>query len=204
MIAPIIPNIGKIELIITTLEMKKPAIHGPVMMPFNIKIHLLRAEKPTLSFYRYMYNTIGERSLWWERREMLDAALLEIIQDPKVEIYVIYADGVPAGMIELDCRNETEIDIPYFGMIEEHVGRGLGVYLVDWATRRAWQHEPTKITTKVTNLDMRYTVRFFQKAGFEPVRQEKTWIDDPKSKIMFQDQKHIMNVTYQPFEAEGQ
>ena len=39
-----------------------------------------------------------------ERRLMSDAELERTIQDSKVEIYVLYRDGVPAGYGEIDRR----------------------------------------------------------------------------------------------------
>jgi hypothetical protein len=38
---------------------------------------------------------------------MSDEKLGSIIQDPKVEIYVLYVNGVPAGYSEIDRRIEV-------------------------------------------------------------------------------------------------
>ena len=46
--------------------------------------------------------------------------------DPKVEIYVLYVNGEPAGYVELDRRPEPDIDFAYFGIFPQFVGRGFG------------------------------------------------------------------------------
>ena len=57
----------------------------------------MRAEACTVSFYRYLYNTVGEPWLWFERRIIDDAAVATQIHRPTIEIFVLYVRGVPAG-----------------------------------------------------------------------------------------------------------
>ena len=102
----------QIEVTISFLEMLERPHNLNLHSPQGKKTSLIRAYKPTLSFYRYLYNTIGEPWLWWERRTLSDDELLQIIQDENVEIYVLYYDGVPAGYAELDRRTPKEIDVP--------------------------------------------------------------------------------------------
>ena len=116
-----------LEIVVTYLEMLKPPTRPTVPAPPVGKIALLRAERPTVSYYRYLYNTVGEPWLWWERRLLSDAELERIILDPLVEIYVLYVDGVPAGYAELDRRKEEDVELAYFGLIPQFIGRKLGL-----------------------------------------------------------------------------
>ena len=65
---------------------------------------VVRASSPTVPYYRFLYNTVGEPWLWVDRRKLSDQELAPIIQDPAVEIYVLSVDGSPAGFAELDLR----------------------------------------------------------------------------------------------------
>lgn len=47
---------GKINCVVTYLEMRKPPRRANIL-PAGAKIALMRAEAPTASFYRYLYNT---------------------------------------------------------------------------------------------------------------------------------------------------
>ena len=128
-----------ISITTTSLEMMaRPTRLTPAVPRMNEPVMLIHAQDPTLSFYRYLYNTIGEEWLWYERRVMNDAALSEIIHDEKIFIYVLYVGGVPAGYVELDCRAHCNIEVAYLGLIPEFVGRGLGWRLVSWALEFAW------------------------------------------------------------------
>ena len=155
-----------LEVTITYLEMTAPPTRPTVPIPTLGKMALLRAERPTVSFYRYLYDTVGERWLWWDRRRLDDAALAAIIQDPLVEIYVLYVDGVPAGYAEVDRRKPDEIELAYFGLLPEFIGRGLGPFLLNWAIDTAWFHHPKRVWVNTCTLDHPKALQIYQRAGF--------------------------------------
>ncbi len=60
---------------ITYLEMLARPTSGRAPTPIG-KLALMRAENCTVSFYRYIYDAVGEPWLWFERRLFGDAALV--------------------------------------------------------------------------------------------------------------------------------
>jgi len=171
---------GKLEVVITYLEMTEPAFERPPHAPAGARVALMRAERPTVSFYRYLYNTVGERWLWWERRALDDAALTRIIHNDHVEVYVLYVDGVPAGFFELDRRHDEVVDLAFFGIMPAFIGRGFGTYLLGAAIDTAWSHGPRKVTVNTCTLDHPRALPLYQRFGFTPVRRETKVIDDPR------------------------
>ena len=127
---------------------------------------LLRAHQPTTSFYRYLYNTVGQEWLWYERRQMSDEVLTEIIHDKNVSVDVLYCGGVPAGYAELDARMMPAVEVAYLGLIHDFIGRGLGRFIVDWAVDAAWDLEPERVWIHTCNLDHPAALPTYQKAGF--------------------------------------
>lgn len=154
-----------IEIMVTELEMRTPPSGPAKPMPLG-KYAVMHAESPPLAFYRFLYNTIGEPWQWTHRRLMPDDEVLANIQDPKVEIYVLYAAGVPAGFVELDYRFMPDADIAYFGLMPGFIGRGLGAYLLDWSVRSAWQRGSARITVNTCNLDHPRALAGYQRMGF--------------------------------------
>jgi len=170
---------GKLSMVITYLEMlERPHPHH-ITHPSQ-KHALLRAESPTVSYYRYLYNTVGARWLWYERRELDDEALRAIVHDPKIEIYVLYVCGVPAGFSELDRRIDDEIELAYFGLVPEFLSQGLGAYLLGWTVDTAWQYEPSRLWVHTCNFDHPRAIASYQQAGFSPYDQEVRIVDDPR------------------------
>ena len=168
----------KITSVITYLEMtEQPSTPTPALPA--VKIAILRAEDPTVSFYRYLYNTIGEDWMWYERRKIDDESLKAIIHDPKVEVFVLYVKGVPAGYVELDRRKPHEIELGYFGLLPEFIGRGLGGYFLRWGIDQAWSYKPSRLIVNTCTLDHSNALPNYQKCGFSVYKQETVEIDEP-------------------------
>src|SRR6266446_9539601 len=77
-----------LEDTITYLEMLARPAGRRVPAPLE-KLALMRAEACTVSFYRYLYNTVGEPWLWFERRVIDDTALMAQIGKPAIEIFAL-------------------------------------------------------------------------------------------------------------------
>lgn len=172
--------ISRLKVTVTYLEMTAPPIHRPVPMPLS-KVALLEAEKPTVSFYRYLYNTVGEALLWGDRRELNDIMLKAIIHDPSDTILVLYRAGVPAGFAELFRGDDGTTDLSYLGLIPEFLGQGLGRYLLQAAVERAWADTPERLVVETCTLDHPRALTLYQRAGFRPFAQKEVSRDDPRS-----------------------
>ncbi len=170
---------GKLKDTIVYLEMRAPPARPPPPAPMR-PLALLRANAPTLSFYRYLYNTVGEPWLWHERRALDDAGLAAIVQDRRVEIFVLYADGVPAGYFELDRRQEPEVELSFLGLVPEFIGQGLGRYLLGGAVATAWTGPTTRVWLHTCGFDHPRALSYYQRAGFAPYKQETKIFDDPR------------------------
>src|SRR5579863_6042565 len=95
---------SEIPVVITYLEMTEQPTRPTVPMPASLKLALLRVEHPSTAFYRFLYHEVGAPWFWYERKQMTDEALAEIVASAKVELYVPYVAGVPAGYVEIDRR----------------------------------------------------------------------------------------------------
>jgi GNAT superfamily N-acetyltransferase len=171
---------AKLQTTITYLEMRAKPPRRALAPPVE-NLLIIRAEKPTVSFYRYLYNTVGGPWLWYERRQMRDEDLRAIIQNPKVEIYVLYIGGVPAGYAEIDLRQEPDIELAYFGIMPEFIGQRLGPFLLHWIIEKAWSHQPRRFWLHTCDLDHPKALAVYQQAGFVPYKHEEKIVDDPRA-----------------------
>lgn len=175
---------GKLSVTITYVQMLSAP---PVTLPPHRAeaVAILRAEAPTTAYYRFLYDTVGERWLWYERRTLDDNALRELITADGVEVYVLYVGGVPAGFVELDRGDVSEVEIAYFGLMPEFIGRGLGPYFLNWAVRRAWHpagsDRPDRVWLHTCTLDHPKALATYQRAGFKVYDRVGVMIDDPRT-----------------------
>src|SRR6266446_2121043 len=141
---------------------------------------LMRAENCTVSFYRYLYDTVGEPWLWFERRMIGDLALAAQIGKPTIEIFVLYVHGVPAGFFELDTAAPRETKLCYFGLIPDFIGRRLGPYLLQAAIDRAWSQPIDRFWLHTSTFDHPKALRVYQRAGFVVYARRTVTFDDPR------------------------
>lgn len=135
-------------------------------------LSITHVPKPPVHFYRYLYNTIEEGYNWHERKSLTDADLAAVIHDPLVEVYILHADGLPAGFVELDRRNKDEIEVAWVGIMPNFLGQGLGKYMVNWGIRRAWSYKPRRLWISTCEDDHPAALHLYKKLGFNVYKVE--------------------------------
>lgn len=143
-----------------------------VVPPPRDDLMVIHARRPTIGYYRFLYDAVGRDYDWTSRRKLNDAQLAAIIHDPRHETHVLFAGGVPAGFADLDRRIEGEIEMVQFGLVPEFIGQGLGRYFLRWAIERAWSYAPQRFWLHTCTNDHPIALSNYQKAGFEVYREE--------------------------------
>jgi len=155
----------KVETTVTFLKMDTaPREH--VQPPSNLKVALMKLEDPPVSYYRYLYNTVGENYDWIDRKVMNDEELNDQINVEGVDIYAAYVGGVPAGYFELDARKKDQVWLAYFGITPQFIGTGLGKWLLCEAIAVAWLQEPESVHVETCTLDHPRALPLYQRMGF--------------------------------------
>jgi GNAT superfamily N-acetyltransferase len=167
---------SRIETVITYLQMLALPDRRTVPAPRG-DLQVIRAQRPTVAFYRFLYDRVGAPWLWCDRRRMSDLELAAIVQHPDVEVHVLHAGGVPAGYVELDRRVPPDIELAYFGLMPEFIGQKLGPHLLDWAIRTAWSYSPARLWVHTQTLDHPSALPLYRELGFVSYRQERLMID---------------------------
>lgn len=171
---------GTLHTVVSYLEMRQ-APGARVPLDPAPEAVVLRAVRPELSFYRWLFSAVGEPWLWSSRLQMSDAQLREIIHDPRVDVYVLYSEGQPAGFFELDRRAAGEAGLVFLGLLPRFIGRRLGSFLLGEAIAYAWASPSTRrLWLRTSTLDHPKAVEFFRRHGFQPLRQVAEDIDDPR------------------------
>ncbi len=167
-------QVEKFEVTITYLEMlarsTKPL---PPRPPY--KTALMRVEKCPAAFYRFLYDYVGAEWYWVQRRYMSDEELLPIIHDEEVYLYCLYVEGAAAGMAEIDARdrqaNGGAVEIKYFGLGRDFMGKSLGKWFLANVIDLAWDLDPAKLVIETCSKDHPAALRLYQKHGFTPSGQ---------------------------------
>jgi GNAT superfamily N-acetyltransferase len=168
-----------IDDVITYLEMRDRPTTPRMPAPLA-RLALMRAENCTVSFYRYLYETVGTPWLWYQRRLLDDATLAAEIAKPTTEIFVLYVGGLPAGYFELDAAPPQETELCYFGLIPEFIGHGLGSFLLRAAIDRAWSRPIGRLWVHTRSYDHPKALGHYQRAGFVVYARQQLRFEDPR------------------------
>jgi GNAT superfamily N-acetyltransferase len=164
-------DVSRIKLVpvtVTFLEMNQPQSF-PSPLP-NTSFDLL--PKPIdVNDYRKYYYGVGEKYFWLDRMVMPDDELYQKINAENVDIYVFRVDNEEAGYIEF-IKDEDFVEILYFGLMPDFIGKGLGKYFLQWVIAKAWSYHPQWIQLNTCTLDHPNALGTYKKAGFKEVRTE--------------------------------
>jgi GNAT superfamily N-acetyltransferase len=143
-----------------------------VDLPAREGVQVVHAQRPTVAYYRFLHDTVGQDYSWTSRRSLSDADLGAIIHDPRVQVHVLMADGVPAGFAELDGRIAGEIELVHFGLMPEFIGIGLGRWFLHWVIEKAWSLQPRRFWLHTDVMDHPAAMPNYLKAGFVAYKEE--------------------------------
>ena len=87
-----------------------------VVPPPRDGLAVVHARRPSVAYYRSLYDAVGRDYDGTSRKKLSDAELAALLNDPRLEVHVLTADGVPAGFAELDRRTEGEVELVQFGL----------------------------------------------------------------------------------------
>src|SRR5262250_1583473 len=120
------------------LEMLDPAQLRPAR-PATHEVQLQRAEIPCPELNRFLYTAVGGDWYWIDRLSWSYDRWLEYLNRPELETWVAYVSGTPAGYYELEMQSGADLEIAYFGLIPQFIGKGIGGQLLTGAIVRGWE-----------------------------------------------------------------
>jgi GNAT superfamily N-acetyltransferase len=141
-----------------------PCVQGnPLIMECQIKQYPLN---------RFLYEWVGKQWRWTDKLNWSDAQWREYAQAPELRTFVAYDQGAIAGYYELQ-RQGDEVQIAYFGLTEQFIGKGYGAYLLTEATRHAWEWGASRVWVHTCTLDHPAALANYRARGFQVYRVEQ-------------------------------
>jgi GNAT superfamily N-acetyltransferase len=163
-----------IEPLITTyLEMRSWDQLRPKHSDARFQIR--EARERDWRFNRDLYFRVGEQWDWIDKRPWTDDQWKKYATAPELRTFAGYYDDTLAGYYELRRDREGGIEIAYFGLLPEWIGRGLGGALLTSAIERAWRMEPnpSRVWVHTCNRDHPQALANYQARGMVVYKVEE-------------------------------
>lgn len=144
-----------------------------------VSVTCTRSELVSPEFSRFLYTSVGGDWKWVGRLGWSWQRWHDWLDRPRVETWVAYLRGTPAGYVELDGATGEDVEIAYFGLLPAFVGKGIGGHLLTVALRRAWELTNTRVWVHTCSLDSPTALANYQARGLTVYRTETTDEDVP-------------------------
>ena len=168
---------GKIASVVTFLEMRERPRLSDVS---RNQLRLRAVQTPDLNWYRALFRRAGAPWLWFSRLEMSDELLAAVLNSSTNDLFIAEHAGSEIGMAELDRSHPPDVEITFFGLFPEAIGKRLGRPFMTAVLERAWNSSAARVWLHTCNLDAPAALSFYLKCGFRPYKQAIEVADDPR------------------------
>ena len=119
------------------------------------------------AFNRFLYDFVGKEWEWFDRNPWSDKQWRDYAEADDLRTWLATIDGSPAGYFELQDTPAGEVEIVYFGLAADFIGKGFGGYLLTRAIEAAWGLPGAKrVWVHTCTLDHPSALKNYQSRGF--------------------------------------
>ena len=122
---------------------------------------------------KFFYKNIGKKHMWVDRLVWLESKWIDYVSDKKVKTYVFKYKNDLAGFFELIFHFEKkEVEIAYFGLLEEYQNKKLGSYLLHEAIKRSFIKNINRVWVHTCTLDHKNALNNYISRGMKVYKTE--------------------------------
>jgi ribosomal protein S18 acetylase RimI-like enzyme len=156
----------------TYLEMRRPSDLRVARVP-DQPVVITRQEPCAVHLYRFLYREVGGAYAWTDRAAWSDEDIAGHLAQAAIQVWVARVEGRIAGFFELRWCDDRSLEIAYFGLLPDFVGRGLGGHVLSEALREAWAQDPERVWLHTSTLDHAAALPNYLKRGMMVTRVEE-------------------------------
>ena len=127
---------------------------------------------------KFFYKNVGRKHRWTDRLIWTEIDWIKYLSNPKVDTYVLKLENALAGYFELIIHSDLqEIEIAYFGLLEEYHNKKLGGYLLSNAIKKSFFNKNIKrVWAHTCTLDHKNALKNYLARGMKIYKKETTKI----------------------------
>ena len=128
---------------------------------------------------KFFYKQVGKKYRWTDRLDWSDEKWIKYISNANLETYVISESNDLVGFFELVYNPKfKETEIPYFGLLEEYIGKGIGGYALSEAIKKSFKKKIKRVWLHTCTLDHPNALRNYIARGMTVFKKENVNILD--------------------------
>ena len=122
---------------------------------------------------KFFYKNIGKKHNWVDRLTWTEEKWISYVSAENLVTYVLkYKDDL-VGFFELIFHFEKkEVEIAYFGVLEEYQNKKLGSYLLSSAIKNSFLENPKRVWVHTCSLDHKNALKNYINRGMKIFKKE--------------------------------
>jgi ribosomal protein S18 acetylase RimI-like enzyme len=130
-------------------------------------------ESQNFQLNKFFYKNIGKKHKWIDRLVWTENQWIDYVSSGKVKTYVLKHKEDLAGFFELIFHSEkNEIEIAYFGILEEFQNKKLGSYLLSQAIQKSFKRDINRVWVHTCSLDHKNALNNYIARGMKIFKTE--------------------------------
>ena len=158
------------------LEIKSPEDIKEIIKPENFySIELVDSNDFQLN--KFFYKQVGRKYNWTDRLIWTDKNWIDYVSNKSLLTFSLKRKKDLAGYFEL-LIHDNEVEIVYFGLLEEYFGKKLGGYLLSEALRKSFKIPKIKrVWCHTCSYDHKHGIKNYLSRGMSIFKTQKLIID---------------------------
>ena len=122
---------------------------------------------------KFFYKNIGKKHKWLDRLIWNEQNWIDYVSSEKVKTYVLRNKDDLVGFFELIFHFEKkEVEIAYFGILEEYQNKKLGSFLLTEAIKRSFDENINRVWLHTCSLDHKNALNNYIARGMKIFKSE--------------------------------
>ena len=122
---------------------------------------------------KFFYKNIGKKHKWIDRLIWTETQWIDYVSNKNVKTYVFKFKNDLAGFFELIYHDEKkEVEIAYFGLLEEFQNKKLGSYLLFKAIQKSFKGDINRVWVHTCSLDHKNALNNYIARGMKIFKTE--------------------------------
>ena len=137
----------------------------------NYNLNLV--EPKDFQLNKFLYKQVGKKYKWIDRLIWTDQNWIDYVSNKNLSTYVLKDANDLVGYFELIfCEKKQEIEIAYFGILEDYFGKKLGGFLLSEAIKKSFLIGAKRIWAHTCSLDHRNALNNYLARGMKVFKSE--------------------------------
>ena len=136
--------------------------------------YIVKLIEPTdFQLNKFFYKNIGKNHKWIDRLIWSEEQWIKYVSSKNVKTFVLKNNKDLVGFFELIIHFEKkEVEIAYFGILEEYQNKKLGSYLLSDAIKKSFQENVERVWLHTCSLDHKNALNNYLSRGMKIFKSE--------------------------------